>query len=194
MNAATVPGSPPAFAQMHRVLKRVPSALASMAATRSTSSWPPGAPPVPACRSYRFYQNTFQRPASAGQRRPGRAGTRAPRLEIHRQPPCTPRRSRCRSSSLLFRLSASPATLLRLGRLYKDRGLKPSQVLNESPSRVIRRQAMIQPLVHSESKPLWPFHSFPFAQSRPGSRNFSSLRYQSLKTKGRYVPKAVSEG
>jgi hypothetical protein len=166
VNAATVPGSPPrlranAPRPQTRCLRRrlfygCHQIDLFMAAWRTAGSglW-----------VISFYQNTFQRPtspalpASPGQRRPGRAGTRAPRLEIHRQPPCTPRRSRCRSSSLLFRFSASPATLLRLGRLYKDRGLKPSQVLNESPSRVIRRQAMIQPLVHSESKPLWPFYS-----------------------------------
>jgi hypothetical protein len=157
---------PPAFAQTHRVLKRDAFGVGfSMAATRSTSSWPPGAPPVPACGSYRFTKIHFKDPhrlryqhllAKGDPAAPERA---PPRLEIHRQPPCTPRRSRCRSSSLLFRFSASPATLLRLGRLYKDRGVKPSQVLNESPSRVIRRQAMIQPLVHSESKPLWPFYS-----------------------------------
>jgi hypothetical protein len=166
VNAATVPGSPPPPSRKCTASSNaMPSASASMAATRSTSSWPPGAPPVPACGSYRFTKIHFKDPhrlryqhllakgdPAAPERAPPDWRYTGNRLARHAEAGVDPPAS-------YFRLSASPATLLRLERPYKDRGLKPSQVLNESPSRVIRRQAMIQPLVHSESKPLWPFYS-----------------------------------
>jgi hypothetical protein len=56
--------------------------------------------------------------------------------------------------------------------------------LNESPSRVIRRQAMIQPLVHSESKPLWPFHSFPFCTKPAWLKELFILALSVVENKG----------